>query len=162
VSFDAAEVIDGVGEACTFHEMASGVPVPLHAIFFECEIDHSPQEESCGKRMFGGERISRWRQNFVMIAVELGGALNSKAAEETLSSCCSRAPIGAPVRASNMRTVLSVLVAIRSPLGSKSAEETLSSCCSGGTKNLSAATARSASVQAANCNGSDLACRFAA
>jgi hypothetical protein len=39
VRFDSAEVMDGTGESRTFHEMASGVPVPLHAIFFQCKID---------------------------------------------------------------------------------------------------------------------------
>jgi hypothetical protein len=75
VSFEVAKVMDGTREGRTFHQMASGVPVPLHATFFQRKIDHCPKEESCGERMFGGERISRRRQNFVMVPIELGSAL---------------------------------------------------------------------------------------
>ena len=74
--FEVAEVPDGNREARAFRKMAGRVPVPLHPIFLQCELDHRAKEQNCRERMFGCERVRRWRQNFVVIAVELSETLN--------------------------------------------------------------------------------------
>jgi hypothetical protein len=38
--FEVAEVPDGNREARAFRKMAGRVPVPLHPIFLQCELDH--------------------------------------------------------------------------------------------------------------------------
>jgi len=42
--FEVAEVPDGNGEARAFRKMAGRVPVPLHPIFLQCELDHRAKE----------------------------------------------------------------------------------------------------------------------
>jgi hypothetical protein len=75
VRLETAEVTDGSRKACAFRKVASRVPVPLHSIFFQCKIDHRTKEHSRRERVFGRERVRCWRQNFVVIAVQLTGTL---------------------------------------------------------------------------------------
>ena len=78
VRLEGTEVPDRGRETCALHEMPRGMPITARSGLGERE-DHRPKQERRGERVLAGQDIRRWRQDLVMVAIELSGPRHHEA-----------------------------------------------------------------------------------
>ena len=71
VHLEPPVVGDLLVEAFTLQEMTDGVAVALGPCICQREVNHSPAQHGGSQRVFSFQRIRRWPQDLVVIAVEL-------------------------------------------------------------------------------------------